>query len=153
MLALIAQALALVFDLRHIRWAHNLLLNLADFSLASRALAIGPDAEACSVLRGRVPSAGCGCSSYLRAGRNATVDAALRRWKIGPGHVYHLWWQRWYFLSEAVGLGYRVLSLDGKGGCVKKVVARGGGSVTSVALPTGSKMRPIAPLLEKNEKV
>ena len=106
------EVILLVFDLRHIRWAHNLLLNLADFSLASRALAIGPDAEACSALRGRVPSAGCGCSSYLRAGRNATVDAALRRWKIGPGHVYHLWWQRWRYMARAVEYGYSALSLD-----------------------------------------
>jgi hypothetical protein len=99
------EVILLVFDSRHIRWAHNLLLNLRSLSLSSRALAIGPDTEACDALLGRVPSAGCARSSYLRSGHNATIDAALRRWSFGPGHVYHLWWQRWRYMARAVELG------------------------------------------------
>lgn len=52
------------------------------------------------------------------------------------------------------GKSYCVLSLDGNGGCVKKIVQRGGGGgVTTIPLPMGKTLRPLAPLLEKNEKV
>ena len=126
-----------VCDERHTHYAHNLLLNLAELGLAGRALAIGNSALACQRLIARSPadSVTCGYSSYLRSGTNATVDRALRSWRIGDGHVYHLWyagvdksppaglaiehsvarvhrWQRWHYLGWAVRLGYNALSLD-----------------------------------------
>ena len=104
-----------VLDVRHVRWAHNLLLNLAEHGLAGRALGIGQSAESCASLFSRLPPAAvsCGHSNFLRrADGNTTITAALDRWKIAPWHVYHLWWQRWRYLSWAATLGYNALSLD-----------------------------------------
>ena len=83
-----------VCDERHTHYAHNLLLNLAELGLAGRALAIGSTVLACERLVARSPadSVSCGYSSYLRHGMNASINQALRAWRIGEGHVYHLWY-------------------------------------------------------------
>ena len=106
-------------DERHLRLSLNLLLNLEALGL-SHHLVISTSSAACLSLWERARplnlSLGCGWSSFLH--RNATTgataahDAGLVAYGIEDSHVYHLWWQRWYFLSEAVSLGYRVLSLD-----------------------------------------
>jgi hypothetical protein len=108
------EVMLFVVDKRHVKWAHNLLLNLEDLGLAGRALGIAQTPGACDALLSRGPdgSVSCGHSSYLRRGANATVDAALDRWHIGDLHVYHLWWQRWRYMSWAVRLGYNAMSLD-----------------------------------------
>ena len=93
----------------------NLLLNLDELQLYHH-LVIAQSSEACAATWARAKpigvSLGCGHSSFLRRGSSARVDAGLEAYGIEDGHVYHLWWQRWFFLSEAVGLGYSVLSLD-----------------------------------------
>jgi len=103
-----------VTDSRHTHYVHNLILNLAKLGVDGRTLAIGSSEVACTRLLARAPSGsvGCGYSSWMRNGINATMDAALDRWNIGPKHVYHLWWQRWHYLSWAVQLGYSAMSLD-----------------------------------------
>ena len=103
-----------VTDSRHTHYVHNLILNLAKLGVDGRTLAIGSSEVACTRLLARAPSGsvGCGYSSWMRNGINATMDAALDRWNIGPKHVYHLWWQRWHYLSWAVQLGFSAMSLD-----------------------------------------
>lgn len=104
-----------VLDARHAHWAHNLLLNLDELGLGSRALGIGSSQEACAALLHRVTpgTLSCGKSTFLRReSGNLTLTRALKKWRIGDGHVYHLWWQRWRYLSWAVRLGYNAMSLD-----------------------------------------
>ena len=103
-------------DESHVRLALNLILNLEELRL-SHHLVVASTATACDALWARARqlklSIGCGTSSFLQRGSStAAHDAGLRAYGIGDSHVYHLWWQRWFFLSEAVGLGYNVLSLD-----------------------------------------
>ena len=103
-------------DESHVRLALNLILNLEELRL-SHHLVVASTAAACDALWARARqlklSTGCGTSSFLQRGSStAAHDAGLRAYGIGDSHVYHLWWQRWFFLSEAVGLGYNVLSLD-----------------------------------------
>ena len=101
-----------VTDWRHQRWAHSLLLNLEALKLTHHLL-IAAQPETCHSLAVRVPGrVGCGHSSWLRGGHNATIDRGLAAYHIHEGHVYHIWWQRWHYMARAVGLGYRVLSLD-----------------------------------------
>ena len=102
-------------DAHHVRLALNLLLNLDELGLRHH-LVIASSPSVCAQLAARAHpigvSLGCGHSSFLRRGEDARIDVGLDAYAIDDQHVYHLWWQRWYFLSEAVGLGYRVLSLD-----------------------------------------
>lgn len=102
-------------DEHHLRLAINLLLNLEELRLHHH-LVIASSADVCDAIWARAQkiglSLGCGHSSFLHRGQSARIDAGLHAYGIQDGHVYHLWWQRWFFLSEAVGLGYRVLSLD-----------------------------------------
>ena len=102
-------------DEHHIRLALNLLLNLDGLGLHHH-LVVASSAEVCKSLWRRARrvnvSLGCGYSSFLQRGTSPSLDAGLAAYGIEDAHVYHLWWQRWFFLSEAVGLGYRVLSLD-----------------------------------------
>lgn len=102
-------------DQHHERLALNLLLNLGELGLHHH-LTIASSSEVCDSLwrrsRGLGLSLGCGRSTFLRRGVSAAWDAGLDAYGLDDDHVYHLWWQRWFFLSEAVGLGYRVLSLD-----------------------------------------
>lgn len=100
-------------DDRHIKWAHNLLLNLRDLHI-THTLVIASNAAVCKSLGRRLravgsPSPGCAHSSYLR---NGSMAAGAARWGIGDQHVFHLWWQRWRYTSRSVGLGYNVLFLD-----------------------------------------
>lgn len=114
-------------DEHHVRLALNLLLNLEELHLRHH-LVVANSRKACKLLwaRARVLglSIGCGTSSFLRRGVSARHDAGLNAYGIEDGHVYHLWWQRWYFLSEAVGRGYRVLSLDTDGTCSDSPASR-----------------------------
>ena len=102
-------------DEHHERLALNLLLNLEELKLHHH-LVIAKSAEVCAALWARAErlglSLGCGWSSFLHRGTSSALDAGLDAYAIEDSHVYHLWWQRWFFLSEAVGLGYKVLSLD-----------------------------------------
>ena len=102
-------------DDHHVRLALNLLLNLDELKLHHH-LIIASRPEVCAATWARAQqiglSLGCGHSSFLHRGSSARIDAGLDAYNIEDTHVYHLWWQRWFFLSEAVGLGYRVLSLD-----------------------------------------
>ena len=101
-----------VTDWRHQRWAHNLLLNLEQLDLHHH-LVLAAEPLVCHALVMRMAGAvGCGHSSWLRGGANATIDAGLYAYHIQEGHVYHIWWQRWHYLARAVALGYRALSLD-----------------------------------------
>lgn len=104
--------LLIVTDWKHQRWAHNLILNLDALNLRHH-LVLAAHADVCSALAYRMQGAiGCGFSSWLRSGYNATIDRGLAAYKINEGHVYHLWWQRWNYMADAVRLGYRALSLD-----------------------------------------
>ena len=102
-------------DAHHVRMALNLILNLDALGLHHHVV-IASSADVCSSLwrrsRGLGLSLACGTSSFLQRGQSAAIDGGLAAYGIGDDHVYHLWWQRWFFLSEAVGLGFRVLSLD-----------------------------------------
>jgi hypothetical protein len=102
-------------DKHHMRLALNLLLNLDELSLHHH-LTIASTRAVCTAMWARAEpiglSLGCGHSTYLHRGSSDAVDAGLDAYNIGDDHVYHLWWQRWFFLAEAVKLGYRVLSLD-----------------------------------------
>ena len=101
-----------VADWKHHRWAHNLLLNLELLSLRHH-LVLAAEAQVCVSLAVRMRGAlGCGYSSWMRRGYNATIDRGLQAYKIHDGHVYHIWWQRWHYIARAVELGYRALSLD-----------------------------------------
>lgn len=108
------EILLFVLDRRHVKWAHNLLLNLHEHGLGGRSLAISSSHEACTALLERAvhDSVSCGRSSYLRRGTNRTITEALNRWRIHDHHVYFLWWQRWHYMASAVRLGYNALSLD-----------------------------------------
>ena len=102
-------------DDHHVRLALNLLLNLDELKLHHH-LIIASRPRVCATTWARAQqigvSLGCGHSSFLHRGSSARIDAGLDAYAIEDTHVYHLWWQRWFFLSEAVGLGYKVLSLD-----------------------------------------
>ena len=109
------EVILFVLDAKHGQWAHNLLLNLDELNIGGRALAIGSSAEACAAILFRAPSGSvtCGNSTYMRrASGNRTLIDALDTWHIREWHVYHLWWQRWHYLSWAVRLGYNAMSLD-----------------------------------------
>jgi len=98
-----------VTDIRHLRWARNILLNLDSFD-HRHTLIIGGSRKACSVLASHgiarpLPCA-CAYSTHLRK------HPGLRAWRISQEHVYLLWWQRWHYASLAVSKLYRVLSLD-----------------------------------------
>ena len=99
-------------DHHHLRLAHNLLLNLRSLGLHHHIL-IGSSVSVCTSLKAlSLVHTGCAHSSFLARGRRRDVDQGLKLYKIADDHVYHLWWQRWYFLSRASALGYTVLSLD-----------------------------------------
>ena len=102
-------------DEHHMRLSLNLLLNLEEHKLRHH-LVITSSAAVCAALWARAEpiglSLGCGHSSFLHRGTDAAIEAGIAAYSFADTHVYHLWWQRWFFLSEAVGLGYRVLSLD-----------------------------------------
>ena len=108
------EVLLFVLDVKHVSWAHNLLLNLDELGIGGRALGIAQTSAACTALFERVSPdmASCGHSSFLRKSSNATVARYLKTWRIRHDHVYHLWWQRWHYLGWAVRLGYNALSLD-----------------------------------------
>ena len=108
------EVLLFVLDVKHVSWAHNLLLNLDELGIGGRALGIAQTSAACTALFERVSpdTASCGHSSFLRKSSNATVARYLKTWRIRHDHVYHLWWQRWHYLGWAVRLGYNALSLD-----------------------------------------
>ena len=94
----------------------NLLLNLEDLGLQHH-LVVSPSSAACAALSLRAErvgvSVGCGQSSFLQRGTtSAQVDAGLDAYDISDSHVYHLWWQRWFLLSEAHALDYGALFLD-----------------------------------------
>ena len=104
-----------VLDARHAQWAHNLLLNLDELGLSGRTLAVASSKDACDELLPRVApgSVSCGHSTHMRReSGNRTIADALDKWKIREWHVYHLWWQRWHYLSWAVRLGCNAMSLD-----------------------------------------
>ena len=114
--SLTGEIIFMLADERSSRSALNLLLNLDQLQLRHH-LVIASSPAACTVLWRRARwignlSLGCGHSTFLQRGSNAAIDAGLAAYGIEDEHVYHLWWQRWFFLSEAVALGYRVLSLD-----------------------------------------
>lgn len=98
-----------------VRLVLNLILNLDQLRLHHH-LVVAPSSAACSELSARAQrlnlSVGCGQSSFLRRGVSSQIDAGLAAYDIGDSHVYHTWWQRWFLLSEAVGQGYRALSLE-----------------------------------------
>ena len=69
------EVLLFVVDVRHVKWAQNLLLNLAELGLPNNALGIGQSRDSCEALLARVPAGtvSCGHSSFMRHGANATV--------------------------------------------------------------------------------
>jgi len=98
-----------VTDVRHVRWARNLLFNLDSFG-HRHTLVIGGSTASCSLLASHgdprpLPCA-CAYSSHLRS------HLGLRKWRISQSHVYLLWWQRWHYAALAVSMSYRVLALD-----------------------------------------
>lgn len=105
------EIILMLSDADNVHWAHNQVLNLEELGLRHHLL-IGSDAATCASFLRRLPDSGCGSSSYLRRGHNASVDAALDRWGIVDWHPFHLWWQRWHYLALAVSLNYNALSID-----------------------------------------
>lgn len=105
----------LLTDERRLRLALNLLLNLEEFELYHHVV-VASTSAVCSELWARARriglSLGCVTSSFLRRGMSARTDAGLDAYGFADDHVYHLWWARWFVLSAALELGYRVLLLD-----------------------------------------
>jgi hypothetical protein len=104
-------------DAHHMRLALNLLLNLDELGLHHH-MVIASSAKVCDALLARARhtavggSLGCGYSSFLHPGWSPRIDAGLEAYGIDDSHPYLLWWQRFFILSNAIGLGYRVLALD-----------------------------------------
>ena len=101
-----------ITDLRHRRWAANLLLQLNTRGLTHH-LVLAATNDTCIALGRLVSHLGCGTSSYLQNRKHSmAVDRGLAAYRIDESHPYHLWWARWACMARMGGKGYRVLSLD-----------------------------------------
>ena len=109
------EIIVLIVAENKVRLTLNLLLNLEELGLYHH-LVLAPSPAACIELSARAQrlgmSIGCGQSSFLRRGGSSQIDAGLAAYDIADSHIYHTWWQRWFLLSEAVGLGFSALALE-----------------------------------------